>query len=306
MKAGIRPQVGKLSLIPTTEVIRLRPATQLLLFLNRFFPRPDHPFNRALAGRGTYADWQFEQAPRTLSVFRYFADPQAMVAGKRVLDLGCGAGGKAVYCATLGAREVVGVDIVPHYREEGEALARRHGVPERVRFITADATQLPLPSGSLDAVLASDVVEHLADPEAGLREAWRVLAPGGRVYISFPPYNHPYGAHLSDAIGIPWVHLFFSEPVLGEAYQALVAHLPDAEQRLNLRFGRDRQGALRITYINHMTIRRFRSILGRLPFRIAYYYQSPLRLFLQPLARLAPEYFTRLVVCVLEKPQEGQ
>lgn len=283
----------------------MRLATRILLGLNRFFPRPEHPFNRALAGGGTYADWQFEQAPRNLSQFRGFATPAEMVRGRRCLDLGCGAGGKAVYFASLGAARVVGVDVVPHYAEQGRELARRKGYADRCEFITASATDLPFADGSFDVVMANDVVEHLAEPEQGLLEAHRVLAPGGRIYISFPPYHHPYGAHLSDAIGIPWVHVLFSEPVLGEAYSHLIRHLPDARQRMDLRFGRDRSGELRITYINHMTIRRFRRILAGLPFQVAYYLESPLRGFLRPLQRALPEYFTRLVVCVLEKRREA-
>lgn len=279
----------------------MRLSTRFLLALNRLFPRPEHPFNRALAGAGTYADWQFEQAPKNLRQFRGCASPEEMVRGRRCLDLGCGAGGKAVYFAALGAAKVVGVDLIPHYAAEGRELARRKGYDHVCEFVTASATDLPFPDGSFDLIMANDVVEHLADPEAGLREAYRVLAPGGRLYISFPPYNHPYGAHLTDAIGIPWVHCFFPEAVLGEAYQELVRHLPDAQQRLDLRFGRDRVGEWRITYINHMTIRRFRSILGRLPFAVVYYLEAPLRRFLLPLQKVLPEYFTRLVVCVLAK-----
>lgn len=269
--------------------------------MNRLFPRPEHPFNRALAGGGTYADWQFEQAPGNLTQFRGFAGPAEMVQGRRCLDLGCGAGGKAVYFASLGAARVVGVDVVPHYAEEGRDLARRKGYAHVCEFITASATDLPFPDGSFDLIMANDVVEHLAEPEQSLLEAYRVLAPGGRIFISFPPYNHPYGAHLSDAIGVPWVHVPFSEGTLGEAYSELIKHLPDAAKRMDLRFGRDRSGQLRIAYINHMTIRWFRSILKVLPFRVAYYLESPLRGFLKPLQRLAPEYFTRLVVCVLER-----
>lgn len=279
----------------------MRAATRLLLALNRLFPVPDHPFNRALAGRGTYADWQFEQAPRSLSQFRAVASPEELARGRRVLDLGCGAGGKAVYLATLGARQVVAVDVVPHYADLGRDLARRKGVEGICQFLTADAACLPFPDGSFDAILATDVVEHLADPLAVLQECYRVLAPGGRLFASFPPVGHPYGAHLSDAIGIPWVHVLFPEPVLGEAYRHLVSRLPDGEQRLDLRFGRWRQGDWTLTYINHMTIRRFRALIRQTPFRVAYYRESPLRPFLAPLQRLLPEYFTRLVVCVLER-----
>ncbi len=279
----------------------MRLSTRVLLGLNRLFPVPEHPFNRALAGGGSYADWQFEQAPKSVTQFRGFADPATMVSGKRCLDMGCGAGGKAVYFASLGAVRVVGVDVVPHYAEEGRELARRKGYGDVCEFITASATELPFADNCFDLIMANDVIEHLAEPERSLQEAYRVLAPGGRIYISFPPYNHPYGAHLSDAIGFPWVHVFFSEPVLGEAYSALVRHLPDAGRRLDLRFGRDRAGELQITYINHMTIRWFRRIIEQLPFQVAYYLESPLRPFLRPFQAALPEYFTRMVVCVLQK-----
>ena len=279
----------------------MRVSTRVLLFLNRFFPLPVHPFNLANQGRMTYAEWQFERGSATLENFRDFISPEAMMKGKTVLDIGSGAGGKTLYYATLGARRVCGVDVVPRYREEAAALAQAKGLAGRAEFLCADATRLPFPEGSFDVVIANDVLEHVPDPEGLLRESHRVLRRGGRSYINFPPYYHPYGAHLSDAIGIPWVHAFFCEPTLIQAYRVLVRGLPDGQARLDLRLGESTAGPERLGYINHMTIRRFERLRRRSPFKTAYRRRVPLRQALGPLARILPEFFVKAVVCVLEK-----
>ncbi len=278
----------------------MRVATRVLLFLNRFFPLPVHPFNLANQGRMTYAEWQFERGSATLENFRDFISPAAMMQGKTVLDIGSGAGGKTLYYATLGARRVCGVDVVPRYREEAAALAQAKGLADRAEFLCADATRLPFPEGTFDVVIANDVLEHVPDPEGLLRESYRVLRVGGRSYINFPPYYHPYGAHLSDAIGIPWVHAYFREATLIEAYRVLVRGLPDGQARLDLRLG-ETAGPERLGYINHMTVRRFERLRRRSPFRTMYRRRVPLRPALGPLARILPEFFVKAVVCVLEK-----
>ena len=66
----------------------------------------------------------------------------------------------------------------------------------------------------------NDAMEHVADPEGVLKEVLRVLNKKGKLYVNFPPYNHPFGAHLSDAIYIPWVHMFFSEKTLIKSYKS--------------------------------------------------------------------------------------
>ncbi|MBP2018779.1 SAM-dependent methyltransferase [Symbiobacterium terraclitae] len=279
----------------------MRLATRILLSLNRFFRPPVHPFNLANQGTMRYADWQFERGHLTLEHYRPFLSPEEIMKGKTVLDIGSGAGGKTLYYATLGVKKIYGVDIVPHYEEEARAMAEEKGLSDRAEFLTADATRLPFPGDFFDVIIANDVMEHVAEPEAVLREAHRVLKPGGLFFTNFPPYYHPYGAHLSDVIGIPWVHAFFSEPVLIEAYRELVRDLPDAEMRLSLRLGDPRTNSDRLTYINHMTIRRFRRIVAESPFQVAHWRLVPLRSFLRPLAALAPEFFMKAVVCILKK-----
>jgi SAM-dependent methyltransferase len=225
----------------------------------------------------------------------------AMFKGKRVLDIGSGAGGKTLYYASLGVEKIWGIDIVPHYQAEATALAAAKGMSEIAEFLTGDVTKLPFPDHFFDVIIANDVMEHVDDPEGTLREVHRVLRPGGRFYTNFPPYYHPHGAHLSDVIGMPWVHAVWSEPALIEAYAALVKDLPDAEMRLKLRLGDPATNRERITYINKMTIKRFDRIIKQSPLKVVYYRRVPLRGFLAPLAKAVPEFFNKAVVCVLEK-----
>ena len=226
-----------------------------------------------------------------------------MFRGKTVLDMGCGAGGKSLYYASLGAKKVVGTDIVASYRAEAEQLARQLGYRGVFSFVAGDACHLPLPDGTFDTIIMNDFMEHVSRPQAALLEAMRLLAPGGRIYLNFPPYYHPFGAHLSDAIYIPWVHLLFREQTLIEAYRDMTAHLPDGEARMALRTSVDDEGKAYFSYINRMTIRTFHTLLQELHLSPLYYREVPLRPYLAPLAR-SPlrEMFVKMVVCVLEKP----
>ena len=219
-----------------------------------------------------------------------------MFTGKTVLDMGCGAAGKSLYYLSIGAARVVGVDIVPHYQEEAEAFARELGFGDRFTFLLGDALRLPIPDDSFDVVIMNDFMEHIRNPEGALREALRVLKPGGRIYLNFPPYYHP--------IGIPWVHLLVSEQTLIAAYKELVRGLPDEAQRLSLRFSTDETGRTYISYLNKMTIRKFHRLLQAAGLKPLWYREIPLRRFLSPLARLpvVKEMFVKMCACVIEKP----
>ena len=105
--------------------------------------------------------------------------------GQRVLELGPGPGYFTVETARLlgDAGFVVAADLQPGMIE---ALQRRL-VPHdaaRVRGIVADATRLPLASGSFDCVYLNAVLGEIPDPDAAARELRRVLRPGGVVAFS--------------------------------------------------------------------------------------------------------------------------
>jgi 2-polyprenyl-3-methyl-5-hydroxy-6-metoxy-1,4-benzoquinol methylase len=103
----------------------------------------------------------------------------------RILDLGCADGFVAEQLRAAG-HHVTGVDVLA-----------RPGVKERVDvFVEADLDHGIPPSvaetEAFDVVLAADVLEHVRDPEALLRDVREVLAPGGRVLVSVPNFGHWY------------------------------------------------------------------------------------------------------------------
>ena len=281
----------------------MRPAARLLLALNRCFTPPVHPFNLQNDGTKSYAMWQFEHGRETVRFFLERYTPEEMFQGKTVCDIGCGAGGKSLYYASLGAAHVTGLDILSQYGPQAETLARELGLADKFTFLCRDASQTGLPDGSFDTVIMNDAMEHVADPAAVLAECARLLKPGGRLFVNFPPYGHPYGAHLSDLIGVPWVHVFFRDETLIDVYEHLCQSVPDGDDRFRLRITRDESGRRYFSYINKMTLKRFRSLRSGAPLREEYYREVPLRPFLAQPANwpLFREYLVKMAVCAFTK-----
>jgi SAM-dependent methyltransferase len=100
-----------------------------------------------------------------------------------ILDLGAGVGTHAGRCRRAGARQVVGVD----RSEKNLAAARALVAPAGVRLVRCDATKpLPFRSEVFTGALLLDILEHLHDAEAAVRECVRVLRPGAWVAVALP------------------------------------------------------------------------------------------------------------------------
>lgn len=108
----------------------------------------------------------------------------------RVLDVGCQTAGLAIAMAKRGAR-VTGVDVDATLIRSAEIRARCHGV-ENATFAVAEGEKLPFATGHFDVVTFVDVIEHVRDADAALREVARVLTPGGTLFLQGPNRFSPH------------------------------------------------------------------------------------------------------------------
>jgi len=108
-------------------------------------------------------------------------------AGKRLLDVACGAGGPTLRIAAGTGCSVVGVDVHEHAVKTATLLAAERGLTARAEFRGVDAsTTLPFADGSFDAITCIDAINHLADRPRILGEWERVLKAGGRILFTDP------------------------------------------------------------------------------------------------------------------------
>lgn len=168
-----------------------------------------------------YWQWQFDSSG---VYFEKFWDLRVQLAGKRVLDIGCGLGGRAAYLAGLGASEVVGCDI------NGGEVARANMIAtsrldaatrSRLRFVEVEEGELPA-AGAFDIVVLVDSLEHVQDPVAMLNVAYAHLRPGGVCYFGTVGWYHYNAAHLMSLLPIPFVTLFFSDRSILEAVRRIL------------------------------------------------------------------------------------
>ena len=120
---------------------------------------------------------------------REYVDPS--LQPRRCLDIGCGGGAMLVEAAALGS--VVGMDL--------SLAALNHAKDRQLpALLMSEAAAVPLAAGAFSTVLALDVIEHHAQPEALLREIHRVLVPGGRVVITVPAFEWMW-SYADDVLG---------------------------------------------------------------------------------------------------------
>jgi ubiquinone/menaquinone biosynthesis C-methylase UbiE len=177
----------------------------MLVFMLGIEGDMENPPRAAALGRPSYV-WRSGQE-RRLSLLRR----RVSLEGARVLDIGCGIGAYVRRMRDLSPR-VYGVDI--------DAQRVRRGSCELPNLMLAAAEHLPFRGGAFDVVLLNEVIEHVSDDAAAVREACRVTKPRGNVVIFAPNRLYPFETH---GVYVGKRYIFGNMP--------LVNYLPDFLRR---------------------------------------------------------------------------
>src|SRR5438067_8021690 len=155
--------------------------------MSQALPREMQPHTYAIMREVEDTHWWYVGRRRIISSFVQRICDELRSEGKReprILDIGCGTGGNLETLSKFGQAE--GVDI----SREALDFCRARGLAN-VREGAAET--LPFADESFDLVTGLDVVEHLDDDVAGLREMRRVLRPGGRCLLFVPAFMFLWG-----------------------------------------------------------------------------------------------------------------
>lgn len=137
-----------------------------------------------------YDPVELEAIPeRAKSRFAGVGNPLALgpiASGETVLDHACGAGMDLLLAARrAGPRgKAIGVDVTPAMRHVASAAASEAGLDDRVEIRDGVFEELPVAAASVDVVISNGVLNLSPDKRQVLREVWRVLKPGGRLYLA--------------------------------------------------------------------------------------------------------------------------
>lgn len=129
------------------------------------------------------------------------------LAGKTVLDFGCGHGALSLDLALAGARRVLGIDLSEQRIRFCREKTRPRAPAGALDFRRIDIARID-EDGAFDMVVSKDVLEHVEPLEPALEAMARLVKPGGTLRLGFSPlWYSPFGDHGELGTRIPWGHV---------------------------------------------------------------------------------------------------
>lgn len=128
-------------------------------------------------------DQPYDQHQALLNKNQILYKKAGIQANDHVLDAGCGIGGSSIWMAKQYGNRVTGITISAKQAAYAGQHAQRHGVADKVNFEVTDFCKTPFPDATFDVVWALESSCHALNKADFLREAFRVLRPGGRIVV---------------------------------------------------------------------------------------------------------------------------
>jgi len=277
-----------------------------ILKLNKLFPKKSHPFDSLTNGITdmNYTQHEYKSTPELLNQYKSLIDLKEL-KWKKILEIGSWWGWKTIYIAEKYWAHVTGIDLNQHFLTQANKTAQELWVNNNVNFLEMDALNMTFEENSFDMILMSDVLEHIPNTQKLISEAIRVTKKSGKILFDFAPYYHYNWHHIWDRVYIPWLHLFLSDNLLADIYEASLEWFPDKQKRLDLRVSQKWNRRV-FSYLNKISRKDFEKIIKKYEdmwsfqnCTINYFMLKNINIFWKiPLLR---EIFIRHIVWVIKK-----
>jgi len=175
--------------------------------------------------------------------------PAAIGTGQVVADYGCGPGGLAVELARrVGpSGRVLAVDINRDFLARTRALCDEQGLGDRVDARQMEGERIPVDDADVDRVVCKNVLEYVPDPEATVREFYRIVKPGGIVHVS----DSDWGGVVLEPLGERFTRLMsaasvaFRTPLIARRLYGMFRSAGFEDVRVQVIANADTSGGLR-------------------------------------------------------------
>ncbi|MDX1627156.1 MAG: methyltransferase domain-containing protein [Fulvivirga sp.] len=151
-----------------------------------------------------YAEKNYKAADSHLHLDKKLFLNELDLSGKEILDFGCGMGGMSLWIAENWDCKVTALDIDPFHIKIAKALKEKYN-RNNISFSEQNILEKPLDK-KFDFITLFDVAEHI-DVNI-LKDIFKTLnshlKEDGKIYISYPPWDGPWGSHLNTITSFPW------------------------------------------------------------------------------------------------------
>lgn len=169
-----------------------------------------------------YWDWQFTSSAE---YFSKIPGLHARLANARVIDIGCGLGGRTCYLATQGVAAIVGTDINQVEINLAQRLSDNpccSEVRHKIEFQSVEESEPARHFGQFDIAMLIDTLEHVRNPQHMLDQAYELLKPGGLCFFSTWGWYHHRASHVYSMVPVPFATVLFSDKQILDAVRRVV------------------------------------------------------------------------------------
>lgn len=141
--------------------------------------------DNSLAIHYGYWDEQVRSFPQSLlRMNEIMIEAAGILPGEQVLDAGCGVGGSSIFIAKETGATVTGITLSERQAAQASKKAIERGVSARVKFHVMNYCTTSFPDSSFDVVWGCESICYADNKESFIREAYRLLKPGGRLVVA--------------------------------------------------------------------------------------------------------------------------